>query len=101
YYDYDVYGQFMELARKRKIFPIFGLEIICMDDVLRSAGVKINDPGNPGKFYICGKGITRFANMSPQGQRLLNLIRKNDSARMDAMVRATGNVFTDRGLPTG
>src|SRR5262245_26285395 len=50
YYDYDVYGQFIDLARKKRIFPIFGLEIICMDDDLRRAGVKINDPGNPGKF---------------------------------------------------
>src|SRR5579862_1387552 len=48
YYDYDVYGQFIRLARKRGIFPLFGLEIICMIDELRTAGVKINDPGNPG-----------------------------------------------------
>lgn len=101
YYDYDVYGTFVELARAKKIFPLFGLEIICMIDELRSAGVKINDPGNPGKMYICGKGITRFAQMTPEGSRLLNLIRKNDSTRMDAMVKATEKVFADRGLPTG
>lgn len=101
YYDYEVYGQFIELARAKKIFPIFGLEIICMLDDLRTAGVKINDPGNPGKLYICGKGITRFANMTPEGSRLLNLIRRNDSTRMDAMTRATEKVFAERGLPTG
>jgi hypothetical protein len=101
YYDYDVYGQFIELARRKKIFPLFGLEIICMIDELRTAGVKINDPGNPGKMYICGKGITRFAKMTPEGSRLLNLIRNNDSTRMDAMVRATEKVFAERGLPTG
>jgi hypothetical protein len=101
YYDYEVYGPFTELARKRAIFPLFGLEIICMVEDLRAAGVKINDPGNPGKMYICGKGITRFARMTPEGTRLLNLIRKNDSARMDAMVRATENVFAERGMPTG
>ena len=27
---------------------------------LRDAGIKVNDPGNPGKTYLCGKGITRF-----------------------------------------
>jgi hypothetical protein len=101
YYDYDVYATFIELARTKKIFPLFGLEIICMIDDLRTAGVKINDPGNPGKMYICGKGITRFARMTPEGSRLLNLIRKDDSTRMDAMVRATEKVFAERGLPTG
>ncbi|HVT90572.1 MAG TPA: hypothetical protein VHD56_17080 [Tepidisphaeraceae bacterium] len=101
YYDYDVYGPFIKLAKSKKIFPLFGLEIICMIDDLRKAGVKINDPGNPGKMYICGKGITRFAKMTPQGSRLLNLIRKNDSTRMDAMIQATEKVFSQRGLPTG
>lgn len=103
YYDYDVYGQFVELARQRGIFPLFGLEIICMVDDLRQAGVKINDPGNPGKMYICGKGITRFSasSMTPEGKRLLDLIRRNDSTRMDAMVRATERVFASSGMPTG
>jgi len=101
YYDYDVYGQFIRLARKRGIFPLFGLEIICMIDELRTAGVKINDPGNPGKMYICGKGITRFAPMNAAAKGLLETIRRNDSTRMDAMVRATEKVFESRGLPLG
>ena len=61
YYDYDVYGDFVSGSRKHGIFPLFGLEIIALIDELVKAGVKINDPGNPGKIYVCGKGITRFA----------------------------------------
>ena len=66
YYDYDVYGEFVDLARRRGIFPLFGLEIISMQADLRDAGVRVNDPGNPGKTYLCGKGITRFDAMSPE-----------------------------------
>src|SRR5690606_41088026 len=66
YYDFTVYGQFAELARQRRIFPLFGLEIIAMQDYLREANVRVNDPGNPGKTYLCGKGITRFDKLSPQ-----------------------------------
>jgi hypothetical protein len=58
YYDYEVYGDFAAGARRAGIFPLFGLEIICLIDELVKGGVKINDPGNPGKMYICGKGIT-------------------------------------------
>ena len=46
---------------------------------LRDAGVKVNDPGNPGKTYLCGKGITRFDAMSPEAARLIEAIRRNDS----------------------
>ena len=30
YYDYEVYGDFVQRARASGIFPLFGLEIICM-----------------------------------------------------------------------
>ncbi len=101
YYDYEVYGNFVDRAREKGIFPLFGLEIICMDDALLNAGIKINDPGNPGKIYIGGKGITRFDEMTPEAARLLEVIRRNDSVRMAQMVERMEQIFTERGLETG
>ena len=101
YYDYEVYGDFVNCARQKGVFPLFGLEIMCMDDALRDAGIKVNDPGNPGKFYVCGKGITRFDEMTPEAARLIGVIRRNDSARMAQMVERIEQVFAERGLPTG
>ena len=101
YYNYDVYGSFGDCARKKGIFPLFGLEIICMDDALRDAGIKINDPVNPGKFYICGKGITRFDEMTPEAARLSDVMCRNDSTRMATMVERMARIFAERGLETG
>ena len=70
---------------RRGIFPLFGLEIICLIDDLVQDGVKINDPGNPGKMYICGKGITRFHPLTGEAAGLLQTIRDNDGARMAAV----------------
>jgi hypothetical protein len=100
YYDFDVYGAFVERARGRGIFPLFGLEIISMQADLRDAGVKVNDPGNPGKTYLCGKGITRFDAMTPAAARLLGVIRKSDSARMATMIERMQAALRDRGLAT-
>ncbi|MGA2232352.1 MAG: hypothetical protein ABSH22_15760, partial [Tepidisphaeraceae bacterium] len=93
YYDYEVYGEFAQLARRKSIFPLFGLEIICLVDELQKQGVKINDPANPGKFYLCGKGITRFVEMSPDATRILGDIRRNDSTRMAQVVARLAAVF--------
>ncbi|MHC4555059.1 MAG: hypothetical protein ACYSUS_07170, partial [Planctomycetota bacterium] len=60
YYDYSVYQQFTETAQSKGIFPLFGTEIIALETDLQEQGIRINDPGNPGKYYICGKGISRF-----------------------------------------
>jgi hypothetical protein len=99
YYDYDVYGDFVAGARKAGIFPLFGLEIICLIDDLVKGGVKINDPGNPGKMYICGKGITRFAPFNTAAQKLIGIIRHSDSTRMREVIRKLAEVLAQRGLP--
>ncbi|MHB1306998.1 MAG: hypothetical protein ACYDC1_02315 [Limisphaerales bacterium] len=98
YYDYEVYGDFAAGARRAGIFPLFGLEIICLIDELVKGGVKINDPGNPGKMYICGKGITRFAPFNDEALRLIELIRKNDGERMREVIRQLAEVLAQRGL---
>ena len=101
YYDYEVYGQFVAQARRRGVFPLFGLEIIALIDELVRKGVLINDPGNPGKIYICGKGITRFDEMTPKARELLGIIRRNDSQRMAEMVARLAEIFASHGLDTG
>ena len=100
YYDYTVYAEFVERARASGVFPLFGLEIISVQDDLRQAGVRVNDPDNPGRTYICGKGITRFDPMSEEAQRLIGLIRRNDSERMATMVDRVRQTLRDRGLDT-
>lgn len=101
YYDYRVYRDFTQEAARRGVFPLFGLEIITLDDDLRREGIKVNDPGNPGKFYVCGKGITRFDPMAPEAAGLLEVIRRNDSDRMATMTARMADVFTAQGLETG
>ena len=60
YYDYSIYASFAGLALASGIYPLFGLEILCLVEDLRQAGILVNDPANPGRMYLCGKGITRF-----------------------------------------
>jgi hypothetical protein len=101
YYDYSVYADFTALAEQRGVFPLFGLEIIALIEDLARDGIKLNDPGNPGKMYICGKGITRFDPMSAEAAGLLAVIRDKDSARMERMTARLTEVFAAAGLETG
>jgi hypothetical protein len=100
YYDYAVYRPFGEHAARHGIFPLYGIEIIALLTDLQSAGVKINDPGNPGKMYICGKGITQFDPLTPHAAELLQVIRRNDSARMSAMIDRLAALFASAGIET-
>ena len=64
YYDFRIYSAFASLAWRHGVFPLFGLEIIALLQDLQRSAILINDPGNPGRMYICGKGIVRFAPMT-------------------------------------
>ena len=101
YYDFEAYTEFAARARENAIFPQFGLEIICLIDTLQARGVKLNDPGNPGKLYLCGKGMMGFHPLSEEAAALLQTIRDADSERMALVVTTLALLFAEAGLSTG
>ncbi len=100
YYDFSIYEDFAAQAKELAIFPLFGLEIIAMLDDVAAKGHRINDPNNPGKMYICGKGITRFADPTPRAAELIKTIRQNDDQRMAQMIAKLDAIFSSHGLDT-
>ena len=101
YYDYSVYQKFTEMARDKSVFPLFGTEIIALETDLQQKDIRINDPGNPGRHYICGKGISRFEELSSRADELLSGIRNNDTLRMQEMAVKMAGVFSEHGIDTG
>jgi len=100
YYDYSVYQKFTETAQSKGVFPLFGTEIIALETDLQEKDIRINDPGNPGRHYICGKGISRFEELSPRADELLSGIRTNDTLRMQEMALKMAGVFSEQGIDT-
>ncbi len=101
YYDFAVYEDFQQHCLAKGIFPLYGLEIIAMEDQLKQTGIRINDPANPGKFYICGKAITRFQPMSQKAKSLIDIIRQNDIERIAKMIEKLNKVFDVGGVEIG
>ena len=75
--------------------------MVCLQEDLRQAGDRVNDPGNPGKTYLCGKGITRFAPMSAAAAGLMGTVRSVDSDRIAAMIDKLSRIFEASGIRTG
>lgn len=97
YYDFQVYADLARLAQESGIFPLFGVEIICFEKELAAQGIRINDPANPGKFYLCGRGISRFDTMSPCAVEIMQRIRRGDEQRMAQMVAKLSEALFTRG----
>ncbi|MFM7320822.1 MAG: hypothetical protein ACKO5K_04765 [Armatimonadota bacterium] len=101
YYDFTCYAEFDRRAEAAGILPLHGLEIISLDTELQAAGTKVNDPGNPGRFYLCGKGIARYAPLDPDAAAGIDWIRASDTARMAEMAQRMEHAFAAAGTATG
>lgn len=64
FYTTDGYNEFAELSQKHNIFPLFNIEFMALQNDLQAAGIRVNDPSNPGRTYFSGKGLRQPAEMS-------------------------------------
>ena len=100
YYDFEVYGEFAASCLRSRIYPLFGVEIVALLKDLQRTGVLINDPTNPGRMYLCGKGIVRLAPMTAVARDLMGRFRLNDAKRMRLMVDLVRTVFEANNVET-
>jgi hypothetical protein len=62
------------------------------------AGIKINDPANPGRAYICGKGIPAATHPGPAEQAFIDAAKASNEARTTLMVERLRELFAGAGL---
>ena len=51
------YNEFNELSLKYHVFPLFNIEFMGLLKDKQDKGIRINDPNNPGRIYLSGKGL--------------------------------------------
>ncbi len=101
FFDQQVYAAFAEQARAAGVRPLYGLEFITLIDELAAAGVRINDPANPGRMYLCGKGIAPFKQKATAAAAIATQIRAGNDERAARMVAQLAAWFAECGLDTG
>lgn len=99
FFDQQVYARLAEALRGTDIRPLYGLEFITRIDDLAEAGVRINDPANPGRMYLCGKGIAPFKPKAADAASIAARIRAGNDRRAAEMVARLSAWFTRSGVP--
>ena len=100
FHDTRVYARIAAAAEVHGILPLHGLEIIASDEGLRREGILVNDPANPGRFYLCGKGVDPFASATPEDAALRDRARVADEVRAREMTALLCALLADAGLVT-
>jgi hypothetical protein len=70
----DGYAEFGTQCERANIYPLYNIEFIVLMAEDRDAGVRWNDPANPGVMYFCGKALDHPTTLSADSKnRLLSL----------------------------
>lgn len=86
FYTTDGYPEFAELAAKYKIFPLFNIEFMALQRDLQEAGVRVNDPANPGRTYMSGKGLSHPFKIGADALALLQQVQHESNVQTAEMV---------------
>ena len=94
HYTVDGHDEFAQACAVAGLPAVFSVEIVAMDRAAEAEGVLLNDPGNPGRVYLCGKAVTDPGNAAAAAT--LTALRRHQEARNRAMVQALDARFRER-----
>jgi hypothetical protein len=100
FHDLGVYPRFGAAARAAGILPLYGFELISLLADAEAQGARVNDPDNPGRAYLCAKGIPKPDLPREDAQRLLASSRAMNEARTVRMVGRLRDHLARAGLAT-
>ena len=85
FYSMDGYKEWSEECGSRRLFPLFNIEFISLNAEDQAAGLRVNDPNNPGRTYISGKGLAYPIVLKGEEARLLADVKAESNAQVERM----------------
>ncbi len=86
FYVTEGYEEFIEKCRLYHIFPLLNFELIGISREDQESGIRVNDPGNPGRTYITGKGLAFPSILPLEQQQKLDRVLKESNSQVAKMI---------------
>jgi hypothetical protein len=89
------YDAWAKGCKERGLYPLFNIELISLNEEDQKDGLRVNDPGNPGRTYISGKGLAYpFKLGEPYATKLAGVL-KESNAQVEAMCRKLNGILLE------
>jgi len=85
FYSMDGYREWSEECGKRRLFPLFNIEFISLNVEDQAAGTRVNDPNNPGRTYLSGKGLSYPVILKGKEAEQLAAVKAESNRQVEAM----------------
>lgn len=85
FYSLDGYAEWSRECAARRLFPLFNIEFISLNVEDQAAGIRVNDPNNPGRTYLSGKGLAYPVVLAGEEARMLADVKAESNAQVERM----------------
>lgn len=86
FYVTDGHGEFIKECSRQGVFPLLNIEFIGVSKSHQKEGIRVNDPGNPGRIYISGKGLAHPSLLDGERKEWLAEIVRESNMQVAKMV---------------
>ena len=93
FYSMDGYEEWKKEALKRHIYPLFNIEFISLQKEDQENGIRVNDPNNPGRTYISGKGLSCPKTLKEPYLSQLANVRTESNAQVKEMCNKVNEIL--------
>jgi len=85
FYTTQGYEEWADGCKKRGLYPLFGIEFISLNEEDQKAGLRVNDPANPGRTYLSGKGLSNPFRLDEPYATQLATVHSESNRQVEAM----------------
>ncbi|MCK4922951.1 MAG: hypothetical protein KAS71_18010 [Bacteroidales bacterium] len=80
------FEEFNELSIEYKLFPCFNIEFMGLHKDMQKANIRVNDPNNPGRTYLSGKGLNFPAKLEKASEKKLEGLLIESAKQTEGML---------------
>ena len=99
FYSTEGFVEWRDGCAQRSLYPLYGIEFIALDTRLQASGLRVNDPGNPGRIYLSGKGLACPPILSGTPAKELKRVRGEANAHAERMCGKLNAYLRSEGCP--
>lgn len=99
FYATEGYAEWAEECEKRDLYPLFNIEFISLNKEDQSKGIRVNDPNNPGRTYISGKGLAFPQILEDPYLKQLNDVKAESNHHVEMMCEKMNNLLSSVDAP--
>jgi len=85
FYTTEGYKEWSEGCKKRELYPLFGIEFISLNEEDQRVGLRVNDPANPGRTYLSGKGLAYPFSLDEPYASQLTTVQSESNRQVETM----------------